>query len=66
MNTEDKDDAGGGEEELADLLEIFDSKSEPAQLVSKVLLGSSDAPIYFEVPSKIGNRNYIDGGVAGM
>ena len=48
-----------------DLLEIFDSKSEPAQLVSEVLLGSSDAPIYFEVPSKIGHRNYIDGGVAG-
>ena len=48
-----------------DLLEIFDSKSEPAQLVSEVLLGSSDAPIYFEVPSQIGHRNYIDGGVAG-
>ena len=49
-----------------DVLEIFDSKSNPAQLVSEVLLGSSDAPIYFEVPSKIGHRNYIDGGVAGM
>ena len=48
-----------------DILEIFDSKSEPAQLVSEVLLGSSDAPIYFEVPSQIGHRNYIDGGVAG-
>ena len=48
-----------------DVLEIFDSKSDPAQLVSEVLLGSSDAPIYFEVPSKIGHRNYIDGGVAG-
>ena len=33
--------------------------------MSEVLLGSSDAPIYFEVPSKIGHRNYIDGGVAG-
>ena len=43
-----------------DVLEIFDSKSEPAQLVSEVLLGSSDAPIYFEVPSQIGHRNYID------
>ena len=49
-----------------DLLEIFDSKSDPAQLISEVLLGSSDAPIYFETPSKIGHRNYIDGGVAGM
>ena len=48
-----------------DVLEIFDSKSDPAQLVSEVLLGSSDAPIYFEVPSQIGHRNYIDGGVAG-
>ena len=48
-----------------DLLEIFDSQSDPAQLVSEVLLGSSDAPIYFETPSKIGHRNYIDGGVAG-
>ena len=48
-----------------DLLEIFDSKSDPAQLISEVLLGSSDAPIYFETPSKIGHRNYIDGGVAG-
>ena len=49
-----------------DVLEIFDSKSDPAQLVSEVLLGSSDAPIYFEVPSQIGHRNYIDGGVAGV
>ena len=48
-----------------DVLEIFDSKSDPPQLVSEVLLGSSDAPIYFEVLSKIGFRNYIDGGVAG-
>ena len=48
-----------------DVLEIFDSKSDPAQLVSEVLLGSSDAPIFFEVPSKIGLQNYIDGGVAG-
>ena len=49
-----------------DILDIFDTESEPEQLVEEVLLGSSAAPIYFEVPTTIGIRNYIDGGVAGF
>jgi len=53
------------EGEGQDLLEIFDSKSDPPQLVSEVLLGSADAPIFFEIPAKIGMKNYIDGGVQG-
>jgi len=53
------------EGEGPDLLEIFDSRSEPPQLVSEVLLGSADAPIFFEIPAKIGMKNYIDGGVQG-
>ena len=44
---------------------IFDSKSNPPQFVSEVLLATSDAPFYFEIPSKLGLRNFIDGGVGG-
>lgn len=51
--------------QIPDVLEIFDSKSDHPQLVSEVLLGSADAPIFFEIPTKIGGRNYIDGGVQG-
>ena len=51
--------------ERPDLLQIFDSKCEIPQLVSEVLLGSSDAPIYFEYPTQIGLNKYIDGGIAG-
>jgi len=48
----------------SDVLQLFDSKSD-AQLVTEVLLGSSNAPIYFNIPSAIGLRKYIDGGVGG-
>ena len=49
-----------------DVLELFDSKS-GAQLVTEVLLGSSNAPFYFNIPSAIGPlKKYIDGGVGGM
>ena len=48
-----------------DVLDIFDSKSKPAQVVSEVLLGATTAPIYFEIPYKIGTQNYIDGGISG-
>ena len=47
------------------MLEIFDTMSEPQQIVTEVILGSGNAPLYFEVPSKIGNCNYIDGGILG-
>ena len=52
-----------------DILEIFDSKTNP-QLVKEVLLGSSNAPIYFNIPTAIGTKhgepkNYIDGGLEG-
>ena len=47
-------------------LEIFDSLSKPPQLTVEVLLGSSAAPIFFDIPRKIGLRDYIDGGVTGM
>ena len=50
---------------MPDILEIFDSMSEPQQIVSEVLVGSGNAPIYFENPCKIGNQNYIDGGILG-
>ena len=53
----------------SDILEIFDSKTNP-QLVKEVLLGSSNAPIYFNIPTAIGTKhgkpkNYIDGGLGG-
>ena len=48
-----------------DVLAIIDSKSKPAQIVSEVLLGATSAPIYFEIPYKIGTQNYIDGAVTG-
>ena len=50
---------------MPDILEIFDGMSEPEQIVSEVILGSANAPIVFENPSKIGNQNYIDGGILG-
>ena len=47
-----------------DVLAIIDSKSKPAQIVSEVLLGATSAPIYFEIPYKIGTQNYIPYGPA--
>ena len=37
----------------------------PQKLVVEVLLGSSNSPVYFEIPSKIGNENTINGGITG-
>ena len=52
--------------ENPDTLEIFDSAYDPPQKVSEILLASSDAPLYFEVPCEIGKRGpFIDGGVGG-
>ena len=50
---------------MPDVLDIFDSKSEPQQLVSEVIVGSTTAPIYLEIPSQIGNKSYIDGAIFG-
>ena len=57
---------GGNHDGQPEHLELFDSLSEPPQPTVEVLLGSSAAPIYFEIPRKIGFRGYIDGGVTGM
>ena len=57
---------GGNHHGQPEHLEIFDSLSNPSQLTVEVLLGSSAAPMYFEIPRKIGFRDYIDGGVTGM
>ena len=46
------------------VLEIFDTKT-PKQKVAEVLLGSADAPVYFNFPTRIGTKNYIDGGISG-
>ena len=52
--------------EKPDTLEIFDYACNPPQKVSEILLASSDAPLFFEVPCEIGKRgNFIDGGVGG-
>ena len=49
-----------------DIMTLFDSsKKSTPQLVKEVLLGSSNAPLYFHIPSPIGLKNYIDGGVGG-
>ena len=34
-------------------------------LVRDVLLASSDAPVYFLTPKKLGSKSYIDGGIGG-
>ena len=49
-----------------DILKLFDSESDPVQLVREVILASSNAPIYFKMPSLIGGNKFIDGGVGGM
>ena len=49
-----------------DILKLFDSESDPPQLVHEVLLASSNAPFYFKMPSLIGENSFIDGGVGGM
>ncbi len=48
-----------------DHLQIFDGKSFPIQLIWEVLKGSADAPVYFEIPTKIGCHNHVDGGIGG-
>ena len=50
-----------------DKLEIFDTKNENQQylMARDILLASADAPVYFETPTKVGQKSYIDGGIAG-
>ena len=53
------------EDKTADHLEIFDSKTRPLQEVKEVLMASSAAPVFFEIPAKVAGNNYVDGGVLG-
>ena len=50
-----------------DKLEIFDTKNKDQKYftIKNVALASSDAPVYFETPCKVGQKNYIDGGLTG-
>ena len=50
-----------------DELVLFDSVSEGVKYtsVTSALLASSNAPVYFRTPVKIGNDTYVDGGVGG-
>ena len=34
-------------------------------VMTQVLLATSDAPVYFEGPVKVGDQFYVDGGVGG-
>ena len=47
-------------------LHTYYRESNPSTLVREILMASSNAPIYFEIPSRIGEKNFIDGGVGGM
>lgn len=47
-----------------DVLRIFDAQNSHHD-VTDVLLASSDAPIFFEIPRQIGDKKFIDGGVLG-
>ena len=48
-----------------DILQVFDSFSSPTQLVNEVLIASCNAPGYFLVPQKVGEKGYMDGGIGG-
>ena len=50
-----------------DYLEIFDSRKRWQEnlLVKDILRATTNAPTYFETPIKIGNQDYVDGGVSG-
>ena len=50
-----------------DKLEIFDTTNKNQRFFSAidVLMASSDAPVYFETPYKVGDNNYVDGGLNG-
>lgn len=46
---------------------LFDTWNDACKLTEarKVLLATTDAPVYFETPVKIGHHDYVDGGVGG-
>ena len=55
-----------------DIMRLFDTDIEiesytrGTQLVREILLASSCAPYYFEIPCPIGREYFIDGGVGGI
>ena len=51
--------------EKPDVMKIFDPMASDACRVREVLLGTSDAPLYFDIPSYIDDNPFIDGGVGG-
>ena len=53
----------GEKEELV----LFDTRNESYKFYKthQVLLASSNAPVYFETPVKIGSKDFVDGGVGG-
>ena len=50
---------------LPDKLRIFDTRQGRSHSLVEVLKASCCAPIYFDGPTKIGDTDYIDGGVGG-
>ena len=50
-----------------DKLEVFDTKNadQKYQLIREVLQASCDAPVFFVTPVRIGQTNYVDGGLTG-
>ena len=50
-----------------DYLEIFDSRKswQETYLIQDILRATTNAPTYFETPIRIGNQDYVDGGVSG-
>ncbi len=49
-----------------DLLQIFDCTSKPSPKVRELLKATTCAPAYFQTPTTMGLKNYIDGGVTGI
>ncbi len=48
-----------------DLMQIFDFTNKPSPKVKELLKATTCAPAYSQTPTKMGLKNYIDGGVTG-
>ena len=46
-------------------MQIFDCLHKPSPKVKELLKATSCAPAYFESPTRMGLRNYVDGGITG-
>ncbi len=54
-----------GSSDGTDKLELFDTRYPISHDVVSVLKASTNAPVYFQTPIKVGNHLYVDGGVGG-